>query len=84
MTATEFNAKWKPFIEKGFEDQGLEIDNEDVTEYLDELFEDVTKLDPNLRFSQIKLKFGRARAYIDCRLLHVGTVEKYIDNLLNK
>ncbi len=62
MTAEEFNIKYKDYIEPGFEDQGLEINNKDCVEVLDSLFEDFIKI-PGFQFSQIKTKFTSVRFY---------------------
>lgn len=62
MTAEQFNEKYKPFIEEGFEGQGLEFDLPIITKQLDKIFEDLIRI-PDFRYSQIKIKFGSARFY---------------------
>ena len=44
MTAEEFNEKYKNWIEPGFEEQGLEFDVIGVTNFLDAIFKDLTKI----------------------------------------
>ena len=79
MKAEQFNNKYKDFIEPGFEDQGLEFDNEQVTLFLDNIFMDLTKI-PGFQFSQIKLKFGQCRFYTTLKL----ELEILISNAINK
>lgn len=55
MTRTEFNEKYKDYLEDRF--TGLELSNEEVIEYLDKEFEELIKL-PNFKYSQIKGKFN--------------------------
>ena len=55
MTRTEFNDKYKEYLEDRF--SGLELSNPEVIEYLDEQFEELIKL-PNFKYSQIKGKFN--------------------------
>jgi len=61
MNAVEFNEKWILYLELGH--YGLDIDNENVINYLDKEFTEETKINPNFSFSQIKLKFGSSRVY---------------------
>ena len=55
MTRTEFNDKYKEYLEDRF--SGLELSNSEVIEYLDKEFQELTKL-PNFKYSQIKGKFN--------------------------
>jgi len=61
MTLTEFNEKWKEYLEDGF--YGLTIHDEDVIKYIDNEFEKEIKVNPSFIYSQIKLKFGTSRVY---------------------
>lgn len=61
MTAEQFNEKYADFLEERH--YGLDIDDEKVVAYLDDVFEnELTKL-PGFSFSQIKLKFNSSRFY---------------------
>ena len=64
MTQQEFNEKYKAYIEKGFENQGLMFDIPSVTEYLDKEFQKFIRV-PEFCFSQIKFKFNSVRFYAD-------------------
>lgn len=82
MTRDEFNEKYKAFIEPGFEDQGLEFDIPDVTEYLDKIFEDLIKI-PGFYYSQIKVKFGTCRFYTEGISWQLAAlIENYINKIL--
>lgn len=61
MTVEQFNEKYEHFLEERH--YGLDIDNEKVIAYLDEVFEtELTKI-PGFTYSQIKLKFNSSRFY---------------------
>jgi len=60
MTAREFNQKWAQFLEPGY--YGLAIDSPSVCEYLDKVFEGLTKI-PGFEYSQIKTKFEYSSFY---------------------
>jgi hypothetical protein len=62
MTQIEFNEKYGKYLEQGF--YGLQLDNLEVIEYLDEQFEELIKL-PNFKYSQIKGKFNWFCFYAD-------------------
>ncbi len=79
MTSTEFNIKYKDYIEKGFD--GLEFDNTDCTNYLDTLFEELTKI-PDFRYSQIKLKFNSVRFYCNKWYLDSTRFETNLEKIL--
>lgn len=82
MTAQEFNKKYKDYLETGFEDQGLEFDIPEVTKFLDEVFEDVIRIQ-NFNFAQIKLKFGMARFYSNVH--QIGSlIEAEIDRIIKR
>jgi len=61
MTVQQFNEKYKNFLEERH--YGLDIHDEKVINYLDNLFEnELTKI-PGFTYSQIKLKFSSSRFY---------------------
>lgn len=60
MTSTEFNQKWVEFLEPGH--YGLAINSPSHVEYLDKLFEGLTKI-PGFKYQQIKEKFNWASFY---------------------
>ena len=61
MLMTEFNEKYKEFLSLGY--SGLEIDNELVIKFLDQIFENyLTKIE-DFRYYQIKIKFNSIRFY---------------------
>ena len=62
MTRTEFNEKYKAYLEDRF--SGLELSNPEVIEYLDKEFEELIKI-PNFKYSQIKGKFNWFCFYAD-------------------
>jgi hypothetical protein len=64
MTKDAFNIKYEEFLEEGFETQGLEFDVKPVTEYLDKQFQTLIHI-KGFKYSQIKLKFGYARVYME-------------------
>ena len=61
MTTEDFNKKYSEYLETGH--YGLAIDNEDVINYLDKVFEDKLINIPNFKYSQIKTKFGYTQFY---------------------
>ena len=62
MNTEQFNDKYKQFLEEGH--YGLDISIPSVIEYLDQIFQELTKL-PGFKYSQIKLKFNMARFYFN-------------------
>lgn len=56
MNQQQFNEKYKDYIEEGY--QGLCFDIPKCTEYLNKIFENVIKTNPNFKFKQIKVKFN--------------------------
>ncbi len=71
MTSEEFNQKYKDFLEEGY--YGLDIDNDDFTNWLDDKFQKFIK-NPNFSYSQIKAKFGMGRFY--CEGLSIEEIEE--------
>lgn len=60
MTASEFNEKYKEYLEEGH--YGLDISTPSIIKYLDEMFQDLIKI-PGFKYSQIKEKFNTSRFY---------------------
>ena len=60
MTTTDFNEKYKEYLEDGH--YGLDISIPSVVSYLNEMFEGLVKI-PGFKYSQIKLKFNMCRFY---------------------
>lgn len=58
-----FNEKWKDHLEKGH--YGMDIYDSDVVDYVDKEFEKLKIEHPGFTYSQIKLKFGSPRVYLD-------------------
>ena len=94
MTREDFNIKYDAFIERRSYDnkfgqpvvqkfEGLEFDVPEVTEFLDKVFIDLTRI-PGFTYSQIKLKFGRARFYSTAPSKLNYEIETDIDNLIKK
>ncbi len=72
-TTTEFNEKYKEFIDD--EHYGMDINEPSVLAYVDHIFSDLTKI-PGFKFQQVKTKFGLARVYtnLDELLPFVGRI----------
>lgn len=64
-TNSEFNDKWRFHIEPGFEDQGLMINDLEVVEFLDKMFTHLESSKKHWDYSQIKIKFGLCRIYMN-------------------
>jgi len=79
MTAIEFNLKYEDFLEDRF--YGLDIDIPEVTKFLDEIFEDLIRMQ-GFSFAQIKLKFGTARFYADVSTTLMLLIEQKIDDII--
>lgn len=60
MTASEFNEKYKEYLEEGH--YGLDISTPSIIRYLDEIFQGLIKI-PGFKYSQIKEKFSTSRFY---------------------
>ena len=63
MTDDQFNAKWVGHLETGH--YGMSLMEEDQVKYVDEKFEELLKECPTFTYSQIKMKFGMARVYLE-------------------
>lgn len=80
MTASEFNEKYKDYLEEGFD--GMEIENEEIIDVADRYFKIFTEY-LDFSYAQIKNKFGTSRVYcdnVDWSELH--ELEKNIDRIL--
>ena len=76
MTASEFNEKYKEYLEEGH--YGLDISTPSIIKYLDEMFQDLIKI-PGFKYSQIKEKFNTSRFYTNLYEL-IGKPGLIIDN----
>ena len=84
MTADNFNEKYKQYIPEGW--YGLGFDIPVVTEYLDEVLQDLITI-PGFELHQIKLKFGTARFYwiTDWKNKHLeSAIEFKFEEQINK
>lgn len=84
MTAEEFNEKYKQYIPNGW--YGLGFDIPDVTEYLNDVMEDLITI-PGFEIHQIKLKFNMARFYFETNWKDKGleaALEIKIENKINE
>ena len=86
MTASEFNEKYKEYLEEGH--YGLDISTPSIIKYLDEMFQDLIKI-PGFKYSQIKEKFSTSRFYTNLYeligkpgLIITDEVEKTLNILL--
>ena len=93
MTAVEFNTKYDAYIEKRILTNrrgeevvqkfgGLEFDIPGVTDYLDKVFTGLINVGTEFTYSQIKLKFNRARFYSTLKSSVCYTIEEEIDKLV--
>lgn len=81
MTVNEFNDKYKDYLEEGH--YGLDIDNLYVIDLLDKVFTGWIEDSKDFRYSQIKLKFGMARVYVEgIDRDTISTIENAIDILM--
>ena len=76
MTASEFNEKYKEYLEEGH--YGLDISTPSIIKYLDEMFQGLIKI-PGFKYSQIKEKFNTSRFYTNLYEL-IGKPGLIIDN----
>lgn len=82
-TEESFNEKYSQFLEEGFEDQGLEIENPLVVIVLDALFNVFCQY-PGFKFSQIKWKFGMSKVYTSLSSMYNLFMESIINALIEK
>lgn len=72
MRIEQFDDKWKSHLETGH--YGLDITHPDVILYLDQKFTEIEKDFPNFEYSQIKLKFGYARVYMEPKQINTHEI----------
>ena len=77
MTHSEFNEKYKDYLDKGH--YGLDFDIPNITQYLDEVFEQTLTKIPNFKYQQIKLKWGCVCFYTNAGY----TINRLIESKLN-
>lgn len=76
-----FQNKWRDHLEEGH--YGLAIHDPNVINYLDKEFTKLKETVPNFTYSQIKLKYGLARVYMEpYNLINTSEMEYYIDSIL--
>ena len=80
MTASEFNEKYKEYLEEGH--YGLDISTPSIIKYLDEIYQDLIKI-PGFKYSQIKEKFSTSRFYTNLYEL-IGKPGLIINNEVEK
>ena len=88
MTQQEFNEKYKQYIPEGW--YGLEFDIPEVTEYLDNVMQDLITI-PGFYLTQVKLKYNMARFYFatnmkeeHLKLAIELAIEKKINEIVKK
>jgi hypothetical protein len=81
MTSTQFNEKYKDYLEHRH--YGLAIDIPEVVEYLDEKFQELIQV-PGFSYSQIKLKFNSARFYCEPHIINTSEIERRIEELVKE
>jgi len=80
MTADQFNEKYKAYLEEMH--YGLDINIPSVVEYLDTVFQELTKIE-GFQYSQIKLKFNTARVYTNLYTI-LPTFTRLIDRTIEQ
>jgi hypothetical protein len=78
MTSTEFNTKYKQYLEEGY--YGLAINDEEFINWLDGKFQEFIK-NPNFSYTQIKIKFGMGRFY--CKGLSIEEIKEVENKITN-
>jgi hypothetical protein len=80
MTLEEFMKKWRSHLESGH--YGLDIEHSEVITYLDEKFTQLEEEFPHFTFSQIKMKFGSSRVYMEPSEIRTKEIEEKINNII--
>lgn len=80
MTNSEFNDKWKAYLEAGH--YGLAIGYDSVIEYLDTEVMPLLVQIEGFTFSQIKMKFGGIRFYTSLPWWLLSGIENNIRRIL--
>lgn len=73
MACKDFNKKYQDFLMPNA--SGMQIENFDVLEYLDQEFAMLIKSNPNFKFSSIKVKFGLTKIYCNSEKSIIWTKE---------
>jgi hypothetical protein len=82
LDSQTFQNKWRDHLEEGH--YGLAIHDLNVINYLDKEFTKLKETVPNFTYSQIKLKFGLARVYMEpYNLINTSEMEDTINSMLN-
>jgi hypothetical protein len=81
MTSTQFNEKYKDYLEDGH--YGLAIEVPGVIEYLDQKFQELIQV-PGFSYSQIKLKWSSARFYCEPHIINTSEIERRIEELVKE
>ena len=63
MTDKEFNDKWVSHLEERH--YGMALEDSKYIEFVDKIFEKLSKSHPSFTYSQIKWKFGMSRVYLE-------------------
>jgi hypothetical protein len=79
MTTEDFNKKYSDYLETGH--YGLAINNEEVINYLDRVFEEKLIHIPGFKYSQIKVKFGYCRFYCKGIQIPDELIERIVDDI---
>lgn len=81
MNKKQFNEKYKEFLTEGF--YGLAIQDQEVIDYLDDIFGNVLVYLPNFKYQQIKVKWGYVRFYADVDSTNLlQTIEQKLTSIL--
>ena len=81
MNKKQFNEKYKEFLTEGF--YGLDIQDQEVIDYLDDIFGNVLVYLPNFKYQQIKEKWGYVRFYADVDSTNLlQTIEQKLTSIL--
>lgn len=81
MNKKQFNEKYKEFLTEGF--YGLAIQDQEVIDYLDDIFGNVLVHLPNFKYQQIKEKWGYVRFYADVDSTNLlQTIEQKLTSIL--
>ena len=79
MESKYFNEKYKDYLEDRF--YGLAIDDPDVTVFLESIFDNVLIKIPGFKYLQIKMKWGKAKCYLN---LNEPAMKELIENKINE
>lgn len=77
MTPSEFNTKYKEYLDKGH--CGLDVEIPSIIKYLDEIFEQTLTKIPGFKYQQIKIKWDCVCFYSNAGF----NISRLIENKLN-